>query len=201
VLSLPTMPQVAERPEPLPMLRAKRLRLGRPPKPWEGDPIAQRTDEYRYIYLTHGKVALVDAADFEWLNTFVWTAMLAKSGWYAVRGGAAKHVRMHRFILGEPKELVDHWDHDGLNNTRRNLRVCTNAENMRNSGARPQNKCGYKGVFRNSNGKRWVAQITVDYRNIHLGTFDSPEEAARAYDTAAVARHGQFACLNFEAAR
>jgi hypothetical protein len=74
------MPQFAEQ---LPMLRAKRLRMGRPPKPWEGAPIAQRTDEYRYIYLTHGKVALVDAADISVDGRTIYAAAIKYFGEFA----------------------------------------------------------------------------------------------------------------------
>jgi hypothetical protein len=182
-------------------VRLAKSRMGRPPKLWEGDALPQRTDEYRYIYLTHGKVALVDQDDFGWLSAWSWTAMFAKSGWYAVRGGKGKHVRMHRAILGEPLNIVDHRDGDGLNNTKTNLRVCSNAQNMRNCGLRSTNKSGFKGVFWCTQTQKWVAKICVNYRSMSLGRFDTAEAAARAYDAAALSMHGEFARLNFEVAR
>lgn len=185
-----------------PDVRTRRSRLGRPPRKWLGQCPAQRTDAFRNIYLTHGKIALVDASDYEWLNQWTWTAMLAKSGWYAVRGGQSKHIRMHRLITAAPDgTVVDHEDGDGLNNTRANLRVCSNAENMRNSGLRSSNKSGFKGVFWNRRSGRWMARITVDYKTVHIGCFATGEAAARAYDIAALELHGPFARTNFGAVR
>jgi hypothetical protein len=57
------------------------------------------------------------------------------------------------------------------------------------------NTSGYKGVQKSR--KRWIARIMVNGKHIGLGTFDAPEEAARAYDRAAKLYHGDFAVPNF----
>jgi hypothetical protein len=105
-------------------------------------------------------------------------------------------IYLHRFILGitDPKIRVDHQDGDGLNCRRSNIRVSTPSLNTANAGKRPGSN-PYKGVLKR--GSRWIARIKVNYTSRHLGTFDTPEEAARAYDRAAVETFGEFARLNF----
>jgi len=71
------------------------------------------------------------------------------------------------------------------------LRVATHRENMRNMVANKDNISGFKGVTQNH--KRWMALITVDYKIKYLGTFDTPEEAHLAYQSAAKQYHKDFA--------
>lgn len=97
------------------------------------------------IPLTRGKYALVDDGDFEYLNQWKWHAQFIKGIWYACRGvrqpkiaigipGKVVRILMHRVITGATGrwEIVDHIDHDGLNNQRHNLRIVTNSQNLRN---------------------------------------------------------------------
>ena len=99
--------------------------------------------------------------------------------------------------LTASRPYVDHKNGDVFDNRRSNLRPASHADNSRNadtSRAAP-NPYGYRGVFQSPNGK-WHARISVDRRRIHLGTFDSPHDAARAYNAAAIKYHGEFARLN-----
>lgn len=90
---------------------------------------------------------------------------------------------------------VDHINRDKLDNRIANLRVATYAQNMRNAKKRSDNSSGYKGV-RNQNQK-FTATIWKDGSPIHIGVFETKEQAARAYDDAAKVHHGEFASLNF----
>src|SRR5688572_30330893 len=74
------------------------------------------TTPYKEIPLTKGKVALVDAEDYERVAQCAWIARLDDNVWYAERGRQSR--RMHRFILNLPADTpkVDHKDGDGLNN-------------------------------------------------------------------------------------
>lgn len=145
----------------------------------------------RAIPLTQGKYAIVDAADYEWLSRW---------RWYFVQGyvGRGENVDgrflMHREILNAPNDMdVDHKDGNGLNNTRANLRLATQSQNLCNRVA----ESGYKGVgFQKRNGK-WRARIKINRKEIYIGEFASAEDAARAYDVAALKHHGEFARLNF----
>lgn len=152
------------------------------------------------ISLTQSKVALVDDADYERLAVIKWCAVNVRGDdrkWYAYSGGL--RITMHRFILGAQKgQLVDHIDRDGLNNQRSNIRICTRTGNARNQGLSKRNSSGFKGVHRDHRAiaRPWIAHIAVNRKNRHLGRFATPEEAARAYNVAAVELHGEFASLN-----
>jgi hypothetical protein len=152
------------------------------------------------IRLTQGLFAFVDDEDYERLSKFLWHVLKAGTKTYAVRKESGKTkgrrtILMHREVVGLSDEnmQVDHIDQNGLNNTKDNLRVATAKQNRRNRGRTIANKTGYKGVRPSKNGKRWVVFIDGEY----LGTYDTAEEAATAYDKAALARHREFACLNF----
>lgn len=162
-----------------------------------------RDERSREIPLTKGQTAIVDAADYEWLNQWKWCATSNGRTWYAVRwvsGGGRKRVAifMHRVILGIEKGLfVDHIDHDGLNNRRANLRPVTNSQNLANSRKQARNTSGYKGVTWSKKYKVWVAHIVVNQRQRHVGQFATAEEAAHAYDAAAREAFGEYANVNF----
>lgn len=148
------------------------------------------------IQLTRGKVALVDDADFEWLNTFKW----CYSYGYAIRkvGWPNRKTQwMHREIAGTPAGMItDHINGDKLDNRRSNLRACNSSENKCNAVAQSNNTSGYKGVSWNKRSAKWEAQICVNRRGIHLGYFDTAEAAAKAYDEACIKLHGEFARTN-----
>ena len=103
---------------------------------------------------------------------------------------------MHREIAGltwGDKLVVDHINGNPLDNRRTNLRVCTNAENMRNRGKNKNNTSGFKGVTYFKFAKLWKAQIKVDRKGVFLGYFKTPEAAHQAYCEAAAKYHGDFA--------
>ncbi|EIU7141728.1 HNH endonuclease [Pseudomonas aeruginosa] len=108
-------------------------------------------------------------------------------------------VTMHRWIMfGDAKGSgVDHRDGDKLNNRRSNLREATQGENAKNTRLAKNNSSGFKGVSKTAEG-RWRARITVGRKEIRLGNFDTREEAAAAYDRAALQLHGEFASPNGE---
>ena len=94
-----------------------------------------------------------------------------------------------------PKEEIDHKDTDKNNNKWVNLREATHAENNQNSDVRRDNPLGFKGVKRQRN--RFTARIVAGKNRYYLGSFLTVEEAAKAYDEAALRLHGEFARTNF----
>ena len=152
--------------------------------------------EIRHIPLTHGQVAIVDTADYEWLMQWRWQAAWKKTtkSYIARRGSSSIH--MARVIMNAPPNRdVDHENYNTLDNRRINLRLATDSESSINRRLDPRNKCGFRGI-RCHNG-HWTARIGLNRKNIYLGSFASAEDAARGYDRAAILYHGQFAVLNF----
>ena len=151
----------------------------------------------RYVPLTQGKFAIVDVADFARVSPFNWSVSVSGKRTYAYGHPNGKKVSMHRFLTKAPGGMVvDHIDHNGLNNRQSNLRVCTQHENLLNS--RPRGKSSrFKGVCWNRFRRRWVAHICFNGRNLFLGAFTDESEAARAYDRKAYALFGEYAYLNF----
>lgn len=150
------------------------------------------------VTLKGGRVALIDASDWELVQGHNWRAFLNHNTYYAVSGTG---LLMHRLILGIHtlgREVeVDHIDGDGLNNTRANIRATTRSVNLQNRAA--YGKSGCKGVKRSANGKRWCARIYQNGKPILLGTHDTKEQACAAYDKMAKARYGQQARVNLPA--
>jgi hypothetical protein len=143
------------------------------------------------VQLTDGSVALVSPDDVALLSGSKWRRFRGSTTDYAART-SGDHELMHRVLMDCTKgdgQIVDHKNHNGLDNRRGNLRVVTRSQNGGNS--RPRRSLP-KGVYKNH--ERWMARIGKE--NKYLGTFDTIEEAAAAYDAAAVSRFGEAAYVN-----
>lgn len=98
------------------------------------------------------------------------------------------------FMTGQwPSEQVDHRDRDRSNNRWSNLRLATQSQNSANGSTRTTNTSGFKGVSWDRTRGLWFAKITVNYKQIALGRFQTPENAHAAYIAAASKYFGEFA--------
>jgi hypothetical protein len=95
-----------------------------------------------------------------------------------------------------PGLQVDHINGNTLDNRKFNLRICTAAENTKNTKLKSSNTSGYKGVAWHTGTNKWRAYIVLDNRQKHLGLFKTKEEAALSYNEAALKYHKSFARLN-----
>lgn len=165
---------------------------------------------FRRIPLTQGKYAIVDPEDFDRLNAHKWYALNREERFYAGRAGPRRKGKpgpvllMHRQILHVGRGMVvDHINHNGLDNRRANLRPATLTQNSRNR--RKVKTEGhyskYKGLTWYKSKNRWAAMIMANRKSKFLGYFDDEIEAARAYDVAARELHGEFAAMNFPESR
>ena len=147
-----------------------------------------------YVPLTRGYEAIIDAEDAPLVAQYNWRAMVDDRAIYAVRhkaGGGS--VLLHRELMeAEHGYEVDHIDGDGLNNRRSNIRAATKTQNQWNRRRPVTNKSGVKGVYWSAREKRWLAQIGVRGKRIHLGYFSDLEAAAAAYAAACTKLHGEF---------
>lgn len=130
---------------------------------------------------------LFDTADFVEVDKHTWT--MSGNG-YAMTGSRKNCVLLHRFIMNTPPDMdTDHKDGNTLDNRRFNLRICTTSQNTQNS--RKKGKGIYKCVYKTRNGT-YSARIKRSY----IGTFQTAELAAMAYNDAAKKEFGDFAKLN-----
>ena len=150
--------------------------------------------------IAKGRCAIVDAEDYKKLAQYHWQ-LVEEAGkpCYAVRLVGRKIISMHRQIMNSPaSRIVHHKDGNRLNNTKKNLEIVTIAENnryCRKRGRAASSK--YKGVSIHKRSGKW--QGSIKYNGIHksLGSYETQEEAAKAYDEAAKIYHGRYAVLNF----
>jgi len=148
------------------------------------------------IPLTRGKVAIVDDEDYEVVSAFKWHCT---SHGYASRVNpeTKKREYLHRFLV-KPSvgNVVDHINHDKLDNRRSNLRECTQKQNMHN-GRGVAGTSRYKGVsYKPGRRKPWRARLYINGEQLILGDFYTEEEAAYAYNLKATEVNGQYAFLN-----
>jgi AP2 domain len=159
-----------------------------------------------------GRVALVDDKNVALVNQYRWRirkkSRCAHGRRFDVFYAQATVVRedgrrttigMHCLIMD--RTGIDHRNGNGLDNQEHNLRVATPAQNMANARSFLGSSSAYKGVSWHKPNRSWYAKITVNKHQKNLGYFTTEEDAARAYDVAALAAWGEFARLNFKEAK
>lgn len=119
------------------------------------------------------------------------------SNGYLITMVEGRLYKVHRLVFlwhhGYVPAEIDHKDLDPGNNRIENLRPASSADNKRNRGRNGNNTSGFKGVCYDKRRNKWAAQITIDYKHKFLGYHATPEDAAAAYEKAAIHYHGEFA--------
>lgn len=147
---------------------------------------------FMQLEITGGTV-LIDERDYDLVAQYKWCV---DDKGYAVNTRSEHHY-MHRLIANAPPgSMVDHANGDRLDNRRKNLRPATRSQNAANSWNNT-NSTGYRGVHLRKDCGKYQSKVTYNRKTQHLGYFDDAEEAALAYDTAALEIWGEFAVLNF----
>ena len=104
-----------------------------------------------------------------------------------------KKIKLHRFVIDVPKnKIIDHINHNVLDNRKNNLRICTQNDNAKNKSKQINNTSGRVGVTWDKQTNKWLAQIQVNGKNIKLGRFKNKEEAIRAREEAELKYFGEY---------
>jgi hypothetical protein len=150
-----------------------------------------------------GRVALIDSKDRRLVAGYSWSIFdpehkgrrrVAYARTSIRRDGREVALYMHQLIGGWP--MTDHINHNGLDNRRANLRPVTPAQNAANRRPQIGSSSRYKGVGWNRRGRNWTAVINLAGRRLYLGHFTNEEDAALAYNAAALEAYGDYAWLN-----
>ncbi len=140
-----------------------------------------------YIPISPTEVVVVDLEDVPRLLDHTWNS---NGNGYA---RTPKGLYMHKLLLDA--QVVDHINRDRLDNRKCNLRASTYSKNNANRHQTPDGQ--YRGVAKSWRGGKYQARIKVDRKKLYLGSYKTAEEAAIAYDKAALQYHGDAAILNF----
>jgi hypothetical protein len=155
------------------------------------------------ILLAPETFAKIDDADLLLVSGFPWRPLQPKPPnplTYAHAWNGQQHFYMHRLIMGVPPDItVDHANGDGLNNQRYNLRNASRGQQQANRGGQRDDRASsrFKGVHWDEARGKWHVGLGYDGKSHFVGRFTDEEEAAHAYDAAALAQWGGFARLNF----
>lgn len=121
---------------------------------------------------------IIDLNDVDKVSKHKW---YLHSNGYVCNRSKGNVLYLHRYLMGvEGESFIDHINMNKLDNRKNNLRMCTNAENMRNKKEMSNNYSGFRGVDWNKEVKKWEASLTFNKEYIHLGWFDLFNDACQA---------------------
>lgn len=142
-----------------------------------------------------GQTVLIDKADYHLIKGITW--YINKQTGYVFADLGRRTVYMHRLIMNAGEgQMIDHKNGNRTDNRRSNLRFCTPAQNLCNKRPYKTNPFGLKGVVQNKSNGKFLARISVNGKTRQIGTFETIDEAAKAYNIASRLLHGEFGYLN-----
>ena len=137
----------------------------------------------------------VSEEDYDYLNNYSWSQ---NDQGYAVGTIDGKKVRMHKIIMKPAKGLVvDHINHNKLDNRRENLRITTKPKNAGNQPKRNNASSKYLGVCLNKLTNKYTSQIQIEKVISYLGLYDNEIDAAIVYDMFIIHNKLDYKPLNF----
>lgn len=154
-------------------------------------------EDYVIMYTSKGQMFLVDLDDFWRVKNICWH--LTTDGYLRGTIDYNKEMMLHDFIMGCQNNMVvdhKHGKKSRYDNRKENLRLATHQENGRNSSLSKNNISGVTGVFWDKRRQRWVANITINYKSIYLGSFLNKNDAITARKIAEDEIFGEFSYDN-----
>ena len=134
---------------------------------------------------------IIDAEDVELVKSYSWSLSKGRHTQYCKSNQVGQ---LHRLVMNAPKGMVvDHINHNGLDNRKSNLRICTNQENICNCEIPKNNKSGCKGVYWAKDKNKWTVQVTINNKTIYIGRYTNLEEAIEARKEASKKYYNEFA--------
>lgn len=147
------------------------------------------SEEYGIGIMNNGEKFYFDKEDYDKIKDICWHRQKG----YVVGHLNGPNVSLHRYILGvEDNRVVDHINHNKLDNRKSNLRICTQSENAKNRTINKNNKSGYTGVSFCKRYGKWMARIKVNYKSITLGYYENINDAIEARKKAEIEYFGEF---------
>lgn len=151
--------------------------------------------DYGIGYTTDGRSFYFDKEDFDLIKDFGW--YFNNKGYVKARTKDNKSIALHRLVMNvQDNRVIDHIDHNVVNNCKYNLRIVTRQQNAMNSKISKNNTSGFKGVQFDKNRNKWFALIRVNNKQIHLGYYDNINDAAQARKEAEDKYFGEYSYEN-----
>ncbi len=156
-------------------------------------------EESYELQMNGGKTTIVSVEDYPHVSMYTWYANKDSHNFYAktniTTNGRKTIIALHRLIMADACDgkMIDHRNHNTLDNRRKNLRIATAAQNCANRRGNSRNTSGYRGVSFHSTRKKFVAAITFENKSHWIGEFNTAEEAHAAYQKRAKILFGEFA--------
>lgn len=120
----------------------------------------------------------IDLDDVETVQNLKWT--IDGNGYVSYNRKKEKTILMHRFIMNCSDDMVvDHINHNILDNRKENLRIVTKSQNNMNRDLGINNKSGYKGINWNKDAQKWMVRIRANNKVIYLGLYEKLEDAIK----------------------
>lgn len=153
------------------------------------------TGDYGIGFLEDGITQFYfDLEDYDLIKDFLWHTKEDNIYCYLITNIHGKQVRFHRLILNctDPSKVIDHINHNPLDNRKCNLRICEHYENIIASKPYSNNTSGRKGVYWDKSRNKWMVCITKNKKTYHLGRYDDFDEAVRVREQAEKELHKEF---------
>lgn len=147
------------------------------------------TGEYGIGYTLKNEKFYFDLEDYNKIKDYCWH--ITQQGYLCYKRDKA--ILMHRLIMdAQPKEEVDHINHNTVDNRKSNLRICSSSQNKMNQGASSVSTSGVRGVYWYNNAQKWSAEIVINKQKIFLGLFDNIEDAIKVRKEAEIKYFKEF---------